>query len=191
MKFLRVTCCLFVLLLSLVAFAFVAVRPAVAQELNPPPPLPGAICSTRGQDIICQGSFTGPDVNIISGSCDSFQVLQNDTGIVRFTLFYTQEGNATKWILHERFVGTLSNSVTGTSVPFEAAQTVTATFAPPGDVPVTITITGLTSKVTLPGSGLILHDVGKIVFTPDGTILSVHGPRFILDQIQRLCAALS
>ena len=38
MKLLRVTSCLLVLLLSLIAFSFVTVHPAAAQELNPPPP---------------------------------------------------------------------------------------------------------------------------------------------------------
>jgi len=50
----RVTCCLFVLLLSLVAFAFVIVHPAAAQQaLNPPPP-PFLTCKTVGNGTICQ-----------------------------------------------------------------------------------------------------------------------------------------
>src|SRR6266571_7678619 len=133
MKILRVTCCLFVLLLSLVALAFVAVHPAAAQGLTPPP-LPGATCQTTGQGTICQGSFAGSVVNVDQGvSCGSFQILRSNAFTARFTIFYNQAGNATKLVVHLRAVGTLSNSVTGKSVPFKEDVTETLTFATPGD----------------------------------------------------------
>ncbi len=193
MKILRITCCLFILLLSLVSFTFVAVHPAAAQGLNPPPE-PGATCQTTGQGTICQGSFTGSDVNLDIGvSCGSFQVLQNGTFTIRFTIFYNQAGNATQAVFHIREVGMLSNSVTGKSVPFEEHYTFTITFATPADFSsATATATGQVYTVTLPGSGLILHDVGKIVFAPDGTITFEGGPHQLEgNQVQNLCAALS
>ena len=193
MKILRVTCCLFVLLLSLVAFAFVPVHPAAAQELNPPPP-PGATCHTTGQGTICQGSFTFSDVNADTGiSCGSFQVLESVTATVRFTIFYNQAGNVTQAVFHLRLVGTLSNSVTGKSVPEKEDRTETDTFATPGDVStVTVTVTGQVITVTVPGSGLIVHDVGRVVFAPDGTLTFEGGPHQLLHgEVQELCAALS
>lgn len=193
MKLFRVTCCLFVLLLSLVAFAFVAVHPAAAQGLNPLPPQ-GATCHTTGPGTICQGSDTFSDVNLDTGlSCSSFQILQSDTVTERFTIFYDQVGNVTQAVFHDRAQGTFSNSVTGTSVPFEGTANRTDTFATPGDFStVTATFTGDIFKVTLPGSGLILHDVGRAVFAPDGTITFEAGPHQLLHgEVQKLCAALS
>jgi hypothetical protein len=192
MKLLRVTCCLFILLLSLVAFAFVAVRPAAAQELTPPPP-PGATCHTTGQGTICQGSFTDVVNAPLGVSCGSFQVLESATFTARFTVYYNEEGYVTQGRFHIRLVGKLSNSMTGTSVPEQEDATDAQTFATPGDFStVTSTLTGQLIKVALPGSGLIVHDVGRIVFAPDGTITFEGGPHQLThNQVQQLCAALS
>jgi len=191
MKILRVTCCLFLLLLSLVAFTFVAVHPAAAQTLNPPPP-PGATCQTTGQGTICQGSDTFSDNFDTGQSCGSFDIFQSDTVTERFTIFYDQAGNVTQAVFHDRAEGTFSNSVTGTSVPFEGTENQTDTFATPGNfTTVTATFTADIFNVTLPGSGLILHDVGRGVFAPDGTII-LDGPHQLLSgDTQKLCAALS
>ena len=83
--------------------------------------------------------------------------------------------------------------MTGTSVPERESATDTQTFATPGDFStVTSTLTGQLMKVTLPGSGLIVHDVGRVVFAPDGSITFEGGPHQLTDnQQQQLCAALS
>jgi hypothetical protein len=193
MKLIRIACCLLVLLLSLVISAFVAVHPAAAQGLNPPRPS-GATCPTTGQGTICQGSFTNADENTDIGlSCSSFQILETATFDFRFTIFFNQEGNVTKAVFHLSVVGTLSNSLTGRSVDETEVGTTTDTFATPGDFStVTSTQTGQVFKVTLPGSGLIVHDVGKVTFAPDGTIAFEGGPHQVLhNQLQELCAALT
>jgi hypothetical protein len=193
MKLFRVTCCSFVLLLSLVAFSFLAVRPAAAQGLNPARP-PGATCHTTGQGTICQGTFTNADENTDIGlSCGSFPILETATFAFRFTIFSNQVGNVTEAVFHLNVEGTLSNPVTGTSVPEVESGTTTDTFAIPGDFStITSTQTGQVFKVILPGSGILVHDVGKVTFAPDGTITFEGGPHQVLhNQLQKLCAALS
>jgi hypothetical protein len=193
MKLLRITSCLFVLVLSLVAFSFLAVHPAAAQGLTPARP-PGATCNTTGQGTICQGSFTTGDENTDIGlSCGSFQILETATGDTRFTIFFNRAGDVTQAVFHTSFAGTLSNSVTGASVHESGSGTTTDTFTTPGDFStITSTLTGQVFKVILPGSGILVQDMGKVTFAPDGTITFEGGPHQVLhNQLQKLCAALS
>src|SRR5438132_8988634 len=99
MKLFRITGSFLVLLLSLVALAFVAVHPARAQELNPPPP-PFSICKTVGNGTICQGSRTfsyGPDdTGIVCGSgANAFDIYDSATNNQDVFRSYDQNGNLT------------------------------------------------------------------------------------------------
>lgn len=193
MKLFRITSCCCVLLLSLVAFAFLAILPAAAQGLNTPRP-PGATCNTTGNGTICQGTQTDADENANIGlSCGSFPILETATFAFRFTIFYNPAGNVTEGIFHTSVEGTLSNPVTGTSVSEVESGTTTDTFAIPGDFStVTSTQTGQVLKVILPGSGILVHDVGIVTFSPDGTITFEGGPhQWLHNDLQKLCAALS
>ena len=76
MKILRVTCCLFVLLLSLVAFSFVAVHPAAAQTLNPPPP-PEYSCRA-GANVTITPTGNTLTIAATGGSGSSLAVKEED-----------------------------------------------------------------------------------------------------------------
>jgi len=174
------------LLLSLVMLAVLAVRPVGAQGLNPPP-LIGSSCHATGSGTICHGTSTS-GFSASGVSCGAFEIIQSADVITRATLFYNQDGNATRWVLHNEETGTFANSVTGASVPFIGHFTQTFTFVTPGDFSsVTITTTGLLDKVTLPGAGVVLHDAGKVVVS-DGQVVFQSGP---VSQEQQLCPFLS
>lgn len=56
----------------------------------------------------------------------------------------------------------------------------------------TTRITGNLDTVTLPGGGLLVHDVGNFTFAPDGSILQDRGPKMLFSgQTGKLCAALA
>lgn len=186
MKTPRILRCLVVLLLSLVMFAALAVRPVAAQGLNPPP-LVGSSCHATGSGTICHGTSTF-SFSASGVSCGAFEIIQTADVTVRATLFYNQDGNATRWVLHNGELGTFANSITGASVPFTGHFTQTFTFVTPGDFSsVTITTTGLVDKVTLPGEGVVLHDAGKVVVS-EGQVVFQSGP---VSQEQQLCPFLS
>src|SRR5436190_2571168 len=114
MKLLRVTSCLLVLLLSLIAFAFVAVHPAAAQELSPPPPS-FETCRAGENVTICQGSrivsFGPDDTGIVCGSGPSaFDIFDSGTFKQVAIRYYDQDGNLTRRVIHEDYTfGQFSN----------------------------------------------------------------------------------
>jgi len=200
MKLFRVTCCLLVLLLSLVAFAFVAVHPARAQTLNPPPPS-FYTCKTVGNGTICMGDrivdhgLTGTGIICGTGP-NAFEILDNSALHQYATRYYDQDGNLTRRVIHEVYIfGETINSVTGATVPYTQHDTLTDVLAVPGDLSTaTETVTG-ENIFTDPHIGQVIHNAGRFVTAPDGTIEFEAGRNDFLDNFaaanQRMCEALS
>ena len=204
MKLFRITCSLIVLLLSLVAFAFVAVHPAAAQQaLNPPPP-PFLTCKAVGNGTICQGSRIvsyGPDdLGIVCGSDSSaFAVEDSGTFTQSAIRYYDQDGNLTRRVIHENYTfGQFSNPLTGAVVPYTQHDTITDVFGVPGDLS-TATETNVGENIFKPAQGApVFKYAGRFVTAPDGTIefqagqndffKLMAGDTSVLD---KLCAALS
>jgi hypothetical protein len=87
----------------------------------------------------------------------------------------------------------LYNWQTGKSVAYSADTTETDDFAVPGDFgSVMARFTRKIVSVTLPGGGLVVHDVGVFTFAPNDVILEDHGPKMVFfGQTEELCAALA
>ena len=204
MKLFRITCSLLVLLLSLVAFAFVAVHPARAQELNPLPPS-FETCKGGRNVTVCQGERTlsyGPvDTGIVCGSGpNAFDVFDSGTFKQLAIRYYDQDGNLTRLVIHENYTfGQLSNPLTGKVVPYTQHDTISYVLAVPGDFS-TATETNVGEVILQPAHGApVLFNAGRAVFAPDGTVEFRAGPQDFLDYfvngdtsvIQPLCAALA
>ena len=90
--------------------------------------------------------------------CGSFQVLATFTVERQNITFYDEAGNKLRQIRHASFTGTLYNSVTGASLPYEGAFNRTEDF-----VAHTVTFTGLRFAVQIPGQGILALDAGQTV----------------------------
>jgi hypothetical protein len=204
MKLLRITCSLLVLLLSLVAFAFIAVHPAAAQTLNPPPP-PEYSCRAGANVTICQADVTfsyGPvDIGIVCGSGKSaFDIFDSATLEQHKIRYYDQNGNLTRRVIHENYTfGQWSNPQTGKVVPYTQHDTITDVLAVPGDLTTsTETLTG--ENIYRAGSGApVLFNTGRQVFNSDESVLissagrsfraaSIEGDTTVFNDV---CAALA
>jgi len=203
MKHFRLTCTLVVLLLALVASAFIAAHPTKAQSLNPPPPSFES-CKTVGNGTICQGKRTfsyGPDdTGIVCGSgVNAFDIYDSATNNQDASRSYDQNGNLTRRVIHENYTfGQFSNPLTGAVVPYTQHDTITDVFGVPGDLS-TATETNVGENIFKPAQGApVFKYAGRFVTAPDGTIefqagqndffKLMAGDTSVLD---KLCAALS
>jgi hypothetical protein len=203
MKHFRLTCTLVVLLLALVASAFVAAHSAKAQSLNPPPPS-FETCKTVGNGTICQGNRTfsyGPDdTGIVCGSgVNAFDIYDSATNNQDASRSYDQNGNLTRRVIHETYSsGQFSNPLTSAVVPYTQHDTITDVFGVPGDLS-TATETNVGENIFKPAQGTpVFKYAGRFVTAPDGTIefqagqndffKLMAGDTSVLD---KLCAALS
>jgi hypothetical protein len=204
MKLFRITGCCLVLLLSLVAFAFVAVHPARAQELNPPPPS-FETCRAGENVTICQGSrivsFGPDDTGIVCGSGSSaFDIFDSGTFKQVAIRYYDQDGNLTRRVIHEDYTfGQFSNPLNDAVVPYTQHDRPSDVLAVPGDLS-TATETTTGENIFKPAHGApVFLNAGRVVTAPDGTVEFRAGPQGFLDffvngdtsVIQKLCAALS
>ena len=94
----------------------------------------------------------------IGFDCGSFQVLATFTVERQNITFYDDAGNRLRQIRHASFTGTLYNSVTSASLPYEGTFNRTEDF-----VAHTAIFTGLRFAVQIPGQGMLALDVGQTV----------------------------
>ena len=183
-------------------FAQHSVDPAT---LNPPvPPQYNPVCKSVGPNTICTVQFSDPPFaggsGVICGTgVGTYEVFQTQNRSVQGKRYYDQNGNLTRRLFHEIDTGTFSNPLTNKAVFFSEVGTTLDELSIPGDINSgSFSFTG-PWRVFLPRGGVVVFEVGRLVFTGDGnTLLSESGPHPFLDYfyfgdtaaLQPLCDAL-
>ena len=189
---------LFYLLIVAVVVTAIPLRVSAQAGLNPPPPS-WYTCKDTGSGTVCHGKMTFDDFGGFDGTCpQGFDILENSHKDETGARYYDRNGNLIQRVLHDIYpvgdpLNILYNSQTGKSVSASGDITETDDFAVPGDFDsITARFTGKLYMITLPGSGLLIHDVGVFTFAPDGSILEDRGPKMLFfGETEKLCAALN
>ena len=177
--------------------------PVDPSTLNPPPPASfNAVCFRDGSHITCTLAFSDPDiVNEPSGIvCGGTELLVSQSRAVVGKRFYDADGNLLQRHFRESLSGTFRNPDTGRVALWTQHDTVIHNLSVPGDVASgTEHVSGLGSRVWLPGGGTILTDAGTSIVdvaTDEVVKISGHHPfdaYFRLGDasaLAALCAAL-
>jgi len=135
--------------------------------LNSAPPASfNAVCFRDGSHIRCDLAFSDPDVVDASSGivCDGTELLVSQSRSVVGKRFYDADGNLLQRHFRESLDGTFSNPDTGLGALWTQHDTVISNLAVPGDTATgTEAVSGLDSRVWLPGGGTILTDAGRFV----------------------------
>ncbi len=163
--------------------------------LNPPLPpfLEDIRCKRTGQQIRCTAQVSGPIFGFVA-NCHVFGAFAQGTERVAITAIYDAAGNLRSVSERHDQTGEISNPMGGTtSLPFSAHFTLSADVVAIGPFGVTFgpaTYTGQAINVVIPGTGVVLHDVGKIVIGQGGLIFE-GGPHDLFHgDTGALCEAL-
>jgi hypothetical protein len=122
-----------------------------------------------------------------AADCGTLDILVDWTAEIFIKVYFDKDGNWTKYVEQHRVVG---NSVWYNSVNPEISflggpgENETYTWYPDGRY----IVTGLSVKITVPGSGLMILDAGRTVFdTETGEILVQSGPSDYYGDTTALC----
>jgi hypothetical protein len=138
-------------------------------------------------------SFTDGGTDPGFQHCDGFDISLTSAVIVDGAVFFDDTADPARYQLHYHGRDTFTNSVSGKVIvnPFEFTETYDRV---PGTDDFTITLVGHRFQATTPGSGVVLQDVGRLVWSPgEEQLLFSAGQHDLLDDSQAApyCAALS
>ena len=146
----------------LVAVMLLALTPAAMARANPPETTIVSADSTFINDFNC-----------------SFPLVEQVSGAYRDTLHFDHNGLLTREFLSPQFQGPLTvtwtNPATETSLTSHEASTIIVYYNPDGSFQ-ELRNQGLTFQVSVPGEGLLLLDVGRIVIERGQGISFEAGP---------------
>lgn len=129
-------------------------------------------CFRTGQGIICQGSYEASWENELFGQCDGRDVYVSGSAREHMTRWHTSDGLATRTIVHLDYPGdtfSFSSTGEGPTLVIRGHWNRHYTYPDPGD-PSTRVLTevGAIYLATSAGRGIVVQDVGKVVFEPGG-----------------------
>ena len=173
--------------------------------LSPLPPEFNPVCKAVSDRTICDVTFNDPAVvdeptGIQCGSGpDAFEILDSFTRSVDGKRFYNPDRKLTERHFHDLVVGTLTNPLTGDTLPYRQHDTTVRDLAVAGDTTTGKETITIALRVTTPDGGTVLIDAGRTVIAEsDGTILFQAGQHhfdefFVFGHtsaLQPLCDAL-
>jgi hypothetical protein len=130
------------------------------------------------------------NVKLTHGDCGSFALIFEADVERKVTTFYDRDGVPVRDVLVRRTDGTVSNSVSGASVPSRGVWRVTRYYTD-GELNGRMTQAGRTYLVTVPGLGEIFHQTGYGI-QQDGQTIFEAGPHdFEHANVDELCAYLA
>ena len=145
---------------SLAAIAFALLTLPVAVSAAPP------VVETFHDE----GSF------VFAGPCPNGVTLVGTfTEDARVTTFFDEAGTPVRAQITDNYVGVVTNPETGQSVENPSHQTLIVDL-----VEGTATQVGLIYSATVPGEGVVFHDVGRVVFDAAGNVIFEAGPHDVL-----------
>ena len=104
------------------------------------------------------------------------------------TRFYDKSGTLLREVIHAHFVGTNTNDANGTTLRDTGQRHIVFDL-----VENTFTESGVLRHITVPGSGIVLHESGRIVTSLlDDSLISIAGPHQLFSgDLAEFCAALA
>ena len=165
----------------LLAGAFALSVPSAASALAPAPG--GALPGIGPVPETFSLSFSG------SIKCDGFKDQFTDVFDARAATYFDSAGNPIRYVIHAEHHSDDTNSVTGLTLHEHGMFTETIDLLAGTD-----TITGIQEIMNRPGTGIVVQDVGKVVYDSNGDLVFFAGGRkhseiFLGDQV--LCDALA
>jgi hypothetical protein len=105
-----------------------------------------------------------------------------------YTTFFDRDGNPTGFQAHVEFLGTVTNSKTGTSFRDHAS----VSFS--GELPLDErpeTVTGVSDDINVPGRGVVALRVGQLIQDEDGNLTYAVGENLDRTFADALCEEIS
>jgi hypothetical protein len=151
-------------------------------------------CWRTGTGITCEGQRTLTAVGVETDFvCDGRQVYTNEVDTRTQRRYGDANGLALKTVAHVDIRGILGfePDLSGPNLTGRGIFQETYYYLVPGDLSSrTDRYTGLDVRLTGPGVGLVVHDVGVKTFDIDDNVLFMHGPHPVVEDFESAFAGV-